>query len=56
MSAVRTFQSTFLVSWIGGFVMKQPKPFFRKYTQKWYVTLHGKQVNLGRDEEAAFQN
>jgi len=35
--------------------MRQPKPFFRNYTQTWYVTLGGKQINLGPDEEEAFR-
>lgn len=35
--------------------MRQPKPFFRKFTQTWYLTLNGKQINLGPDEEAAFE-
>lgn len=34
--------------------MKQPKPFFRKYTQSWYVQIGGKQISLGTDEDAAF--
>ena len=35
--------------------MRQPKPFFCKYTQTWYVTLGGKQINLGPDEDEAFR-
>ena len=30
--------------------MRQPKPFFRKFTQSWYVTIDGKQYPLGRDD------
>jgi integrase len=35
--------------------MRQPKPFFRKFTNTWYVTLSGTQINLGADKEEAFQ-
>ena len=35
--------------------MRQPKPFFRKFTQSWYVTIDGKQLPLGRDEAEAWQ-
>lgn len=35
--------------------MKQPKPFFRKYTQSWYVQFGKKQINLGRDKKAAWE-
>ena len=31
------------------------KPYFRKYTKSWYVTLDGKQVPLGKDKEKAFE-
>lgn len=31
-----------------------PKPFFRPQRQSWYVQLSGKQINLGREREAAF--
>lgn len=34
--------------------MRQPKPFFRKFTQSWYVTIDGRQFPLGRDETAAW--
>ncbi|QDV75562.1 tyrosine-type recombinase/integrase [Botrimarina mediterranea] len=34
--------------------MKQPQPFFRKFTQSWYVQLGGKQIALGKDEGEAF--
>jgi integrase len=30
------------------------KPFFRKPRQTWYVQIDGKQINLGRDKDAAF--
>ena len=32
----------------------QPKPFFRDFNQTWYLQLGKKQINLGRDEKAAF--
>lgn len=31
------------------------KPFFRSQTQSWYVRIDGKQVNLGKDKDAAFR-
>lgn len=34
--------------------MRQPKPFFRNFTQSWYVEIRGKQINLGRDKELAW--
>ena len=34
--------------------MRIPKPWFRKQNQTWYVELNGKQINLGKDQEAAF--
>ena len=34
--------------------MRVPKPFFRKYTGSWYLQLGKKQINLGPDEEAAW--
>lgn len=34
--------------------MRQPKPFFRKQTQTWYVQLNGRQINLGPNEKAAW--
>lgn len=34
--------------------MKQPKPFFRKFTGTWYVQIGKKQVNLGPDKRAAW--
>jgi hypothetical protein len=30
-----------------------PKPFFRDPPGRWYVQLGGKQINFGRDREAA---
>ena len=33
---------------------KEPRPFFRKFTQTWYLELGGKQINLGRDKKAAW--
>lgn len=35
--------------------MRQPKPFFRKQTQTYYVQLDGKQINLGPDKEEAWK-
>ena len=35
--------------------MRQPKPFFRKQTQSWYLQLAGKQINLGKDEAEAWK-
>ncbi len=35
--------------------MRQPKPFFRKFTKTWYVTIHGQQHNLGANKDDAFQ-
>lgn len=35
--------------------MRQPKPFFRKFTGTWYVQIGKKQINLGKDKEAAFR-
>ncbi|HEY1785186.1 MAG TPA: hypothetical protein VGG30_06535 [Pirellulales bacterium] len=35
--------------------MRQPKPFFRKQTQSWYVQLNGKQINLGKNEAEALK-
>ena len=34
--------------------MRIPQPWFRKQNQTWYVELNGKQINLCKDEEAAF--
>src|SRR5258708_26979356 len=31
--------------------MRQPKPFFRKQTQSWYVKVDGKFRPLGKDED-----
>ena len=31
------------------------KPYFRNYTKTWYINLDGRQINLGRDKDAAFQ-
>ncbi len=35
--------------------MRQPKPFFRKFTGTWYVKLGGRQINLGSEKADAFQ-
>lgn len=32
-----------------------PKPFFKKARRLWYVEINRKQINLGPDREAAFQ-
>jgi len=34
--------------------MRQPKPFYRKYTKSWYVQFGDKKIPLGKDKEAAF--
>ena len=34
--------------------MREPKPFFRKFTKSWYVEIRGKQINLGRDKDKAW--
>ncbi len=34
---------------------KFPKPWYRPSRGVWFVTLHGKQINLGADRDAAFQ-
>jgi integrase/recombinase XerD len=34
---------------------KFPKPWFRKDRGLWYVQLHGRQYNLGREREPAFK-
>lgn len=34
---------------------REPKPFFRTQTRSWYVQLEGRQINLGKDREVAFQ-
>jgi len=34
--------------------MRQPKPFFRKFTKSWYVEIRGRQINLGRDKKLAW--
>ena len=35
--------------------MKQPKPFFRRFTQSWYVQIGNQQINLGRDRKLAWE-
>lgn len=35
--------------------MRHPKPFFRKFTQSWYVTINGRQYPLGKDKPGAWQ-
>ena len=34
--------------------MKRPKPFFRRFTQSWYVQIGNQQINLGRDRKLAW--
>ena len=34
--------------------MKQPKPFFRKFTRTWYVQIGKRQINLGKDKKLAW--
>ena len=34
--------------------MRRPKPFFKKSHHSWYVELDGRQINLGPEEEAAW--
>ena len=50
----RTFQSATDFLWIGGFAIRQPKPFFRKFTASWYLQLGKQQINLGSDKDAAW--
>ncbi|MEZ6063746.1 MAG: site-specific integrase [Planctomycetaceae bacterium] len=35
--------------------MKQPKPFFRRFTKSWYVQIGRRQINLGRDKKLAWE-
>lgn len=35
--------------------MRQPLPFYRPKRKLWYVQRHGKQINLGRDENEAWR-
>ena len=34
--------------------MRQPKPFFRKFTKSWYAEIRGKQINPDRDKQQAW--
>lgn len=34
---------------------RQPKPFFRKQTQSWYLQLGKRQIQLGKEEDKAWQ-
>jgi hypothetical protein len=36
-------------------VKKFPKPWYRPTPGTWYVTLGGQQINLGPDEDQAFE-
>jgi len=33
---------------------KEPRPFFRTFNKTWYVQIGKRQINLGRDKDAAF--
>ncbi|MCD0458958.1 tyrosine-type recombinase/integrase [Roseiconus lacunae] len=35
--------------------MRQPKPFFRKQKQCWYVQIEGRRISLGKDKEQAWK-
>lgn len=35
--------------------MRQPKPYFRKQKQAWYLQINGKRICLGKDKKAAWQ-
>ncbi|MEX2140513.1 MAG: site-specific integrase [Pirellulales bacterium] len=35
--------------------MREPKPFFRRQTQSWYVQIGNQQISLGRNKEAAWE-
>lgn len=35
--------------------MRQPKPFFRKSKQTWYLQLGKRQISLGKDKKSAWQ-
>ncbi len=35
--------------------MKQPKPFYRRFTKTWYVQIGKRQINLGRDKKLAWE-
>lgn len=32
-----------------------PKPFYRKSRDTWYVEVDGRQINLGKDRDIAYQ-
>ena len=34
--------------------MRRPQPFYKKSRNTWYVQLDGRQINLGPNEQAAF--
>jgi integrase/recombinase XerC len=40
----------------GHFMPQFPKPFFVKSRQVWRVQINGKQINLGREKQRAFQS
>lgn len=40
----------------GHFMPQFPKPFFVKARQVWRVQINGKQINLGREKQRAFQS
>ena len=35
--------------------MRHSKPFFRKFTSSWYVTIKGRQFPLGKDKAVAWE-
>ncbi|MEM8671732.1 MAG: tyrosine-type recombinase/integrase [Planctomycetota bacterium] len=35
--------------------MRQPKPFFRKQKQSWYLNLNGRRISLGKDKSEAWK-
>jgi hypothetical protein len=35
--------------------LREPKPFFREQTQNWYLQLGKRQIPLGKDNEAAWE-
>ncbi|WP_425400378.1 tyrosine-type recombinase/integrase [Aeoliella sp.] len=34
---------------------RQPKPYLRKQTNSWYCSIGGRQISLGKEQEAAFE-
>jgi hypothetical protein len=49
-------RSLFSFKQSGGFIVKKfPKPWFRPPRNRWFVTLNGRQINLGSDKSVAFE-